>query len=329
MNAITWDVFFILFNFSKAKLNHAIYILQLRLKKEQEEKEHNKKEGHMYTVIKIAHYKDLIKQIGTEIYFDLVDHEKVHCFHVNNWMRFCTFKEEVAKQFGIPVQFQRFWLWEKRQNHTYRPSRPLTPEEEIQSVGQLRELSKEAYSAELKLFLEVELGPVMAQLDSHPIPLSGKTNDHILLFFKLYDAENKLLSYVGNMIVKISGCPSEILIKLNKMAKFSPSQEIELYKEIKYEPIVVCEQIDPTSTFQACELKDGDIVCYQKSSVVGEQYNYPDVPSFLKYQLNCQVQLFLFIESCICDLSSFLVSKVGVFDLVTSICVYFQVIYHC
>lgn len=44
-------------------------------------------------------------------------------------------QEEVAKEFGIPVQFQRFWLWAKRQNHTYRPNRPLTHMEEAQSVN--------------------------------------------------------------------------------------------------------------------------------------------------------------------------------------------------
>lgn len=44
-------------------------------------------------------------------------------------------QEEVAKEFGIPVQFQRFWLWAKRQNHTYRPNRPLSPLEEAQSVS--------------------------------------------------------------------------------------------------------------------------------------------------------------------------------------------------
>lgn len=43
-------------------------------------------------------------------------------------------QEEVAKELGIPVQYQRFWLWAKRQNHTYRPNRPLTPLEEAQSV---------------------------------------------------------------------------------------------------------------------------------------------------------------------------------------------------
>lgn len=46
-------------------------------------------------------------------------------------------QEEVAKEFGIPVQFQRFWVWAKRQNHTYRPNRPLTPQEEAQPVSKI------------------------------------------------------------------------------------------------------------------------------------------------------------------------------------------------
>ncbi|RZC77832.1 hypothetical protein C5167_002054 [Papaver somniferum] len=47
---------------------------------------------------------------------------------------YATIKEEVAKEFGVPVQFQRFWLWAKRQNHTYCPNRPLMPHEETQYV---------------------------------------------------------------------------------------------------------------------------------------------------------------------------------------------------
>lgn len=64
-----------------------------------------------------GHFKSLKLQYGILFYS-----------HINS-------QEEVAKEFGIPVQFQRFWLWAKRQNHTYRPNRPLTPQEEAQSVS--------------------------------------------------------------------------------------------------------------------------------------------------------------------------------------------------
>ncbi|KAF9602369.1 hypothetical protein IFM89_027076 [Coptis chinensis] len=156
----------------------------VRLKKKQEKKEHKKMEARLYTIIKVARNEDLVEQIGRDFYFDLVDHDKVHflfisfySFCVQKHISFIVFKEEVAKKFGIPVQFQRLWLWAKHQNHVYRPYRPLTPQEEIQSgyefltfvfpgmgfqqarVGQLRQVSNKAQKAEVKLFLEVELGP--------------------------------------------------------------------------------------------------------------------------------------------------------------------------
>ncbi|KAI5343215.1 PREDICTED: ubiquitin [Prunus dulcis] len=266
--------------------------LRIRLKKEQEEKEQKRKEkaeAHLYTIIKVARNEDLHEQIGKNIYFDLVDHDKVHSFRIQKQMPFNLFKEEVAKEFGIPVQFQRFWLWAKRQNHTYRPNRPLTPLEEAQSVGELREVSNKSNNAELKLFLEIELG-----LDLLPLSPPEKTKEEILLFFKLYDPVKEELRYVGRLFVKGSGKPVELFAKLNEMAGFSPDEKIELFEEIKFEPNIMCEHIDEKATFRVSQLEDGDIICYQKSPQAGssEQFRYPDVPSFLDYVRNRQVVRF-------------------------------------
>ncbi|ONI21449.1 hypothetical protein PRUPE_2G066200 [Prunus persica] len=266
--------------------------LRIRLKKEQEEKEQKRKEkaeAHLYTIIKVARNEDLHEQIGKNIYFDLVDHDKVHSFRIQKQMPFNLFKEEVAKEFGIPVQFQRFWLWAKRQNHTYRPNRPLTPLEEAQSVGELREVSNKSNNAELKLFLEIELGP-----DLLPLSPPEKTKEEILLFFKLYDPVKEELRYVGRLFVKGSGKPVELFAKLNEMAGFSPDEKIELFEEIKFEPNIMCEHIDEKATFRVSQLEDGDIICYQKSPQAGssEQFRYPDVPSFLDYVRNRQVVRF-------------------------------------
>ncbi|XP_054817461.1 ubiquitin C-terminal hydrolase 12-like isoform X2 [Prosopis cineraria] len=262
--------------------------LRERLKKEQEEKEHKKKEkaeAHLYTIIKVARDEDLAEQIGRDIYFDLVDHDKVRSFRFQKQMPFNLFRDEIAKEFGIPVQFQRFWLWAKRQNHTYRPNRPLTPMEETQSVGQLREVSNKVHNAELKLFLEVEMG-----LDLRPIVPPEKTKDDILLFFKLYDPEKEELRYVGRLFVKGTGKPSEILRKLNEMAGFDSEEEIALYEEIKFEPNVMCEPIDKKLTFRASQLEDGDIICFQKGSLMeSDHVRYPDVSSYLEYVHNRQV----------------------------------------
>ncbi|KAI3948595.1 hypothetical protein MKW92_033991 [Papaver armeniacum] len=208
-------------------------------------------------------------------------------------MPFNLFKEEVAKEFGVPVQFQRFWLWAKRQNHTYRPNRPLTLQEETQPVGQLREVSNKAHNAELKLFLEIEPAPEL-----HPIPPPDRTKEDILLFCNLYDAEKEELRYVGRLFVKVSGKPSEILKKLNEMAGFSPNEEIELYEEIKFEPTVMCEHIDKKLTFRASQLEDGDIICFHKPASADSMTlcRYPDVPSFLEYVHNRQVVHFRSLE---------------------------------
>ncbi|XP_071724792.1 ubiquitin C-terminal hydrolase 12-like isoform X2 [Rutidosis leptorrhynchoides] len=288
--------------------------LRERLKKEQEEKEHKKKEkaeAHLYTIIKVARDEDLANQIGKDVYFDLVDHDKVRNFRIQKQTSFQLFKEEVAKELGIPVQFQRFWLWAKRQNHTYRPNRPLTQMEENQSVGQLREVSNKVHNAELKLFLEVELG-----LDSRPVAPPDKTKEDILLFFKLYDPENEELCYVGRLFVKGSGKPIEIVSKLNQLAQFAPDEDIELYEEIKFEPSVMCEPIDKKCTFRSSQLEDGDIVCFQKSlpAETIEQYRYPDVPSFLEYVHNRQAVHFRSLEKAKEDDFCLELSKLHTYD---------------
>ncbi|KAK4337648.1 hypothetical protein RND71_042135 [Anisodus tanguticus] len=266
--------------------------LRVRLKKEQDEKEQKRKEkaeAHLYTIIKVARDEDLGEQIGKEIYFDLVDHDKVRSFRIQKQMAFTQFKEEVAKELGIPMQFQRYWLWAKRQNHTYRPNRPLTPQEEVQSVGQLREVSNKTNNAELKLYLKVEVG-----LDLRPCLPPEKTREDILLFFKLYDPLKEEIRYVGRLFVKGSGLPLDILTKLNELAGFSPDEDIELFEEIKFEPHVMCEPIDWKLTFRGSQLEDGDIICFQKPlrSQNREQYRFPDVPSFLEYVPNRQVVRF-------------------------------------
>ncbi|CAN4109417.1 unnamed protein product [Withania somnifera] len=270
--------------------------LRIRLKKEQEEKEDKRRykaQAHLYTIIKVARDENLREQIGKEIYFDLVDHDKVRSFRIQKQMPFNLFKEEVAKELGIPVQFQRFWIWAKRQNHTYRPNRPLTPQEELQSVGQLREISNKTNNAELKLFLEVECG-----LGLIPGPLPDKSKDDILLFFKLYDPEKEELRYVGRLFVKSTSKPVEILPKLNELAGFAPDQEIELFEEIKFEPSVMCERLDRKASFRFSQIEDGDIICFQKkaSPEVEEQVRFPDVPSYLEYVKNRQIVHFRALE---------------------------------
>ncbi|KAG9160409.1 hypothetical protein Leryth_008815 [Lithospermum erythrorhizon] len=269
--------------------------LRIRLKKEQEEKEDKRRykaEAHLYTIIKVARDEDLHEQIGKDIYFDLVDHDKVHSFRIQKQMTFMLFKEEVAKEFGTPVEFQRYWVWAKRQNHTFRPNRPLTPQEETQTVGHLRDVSAKTHNAELKLFLEVDRGQ-----DLCPALPCDKTKEDILLFFKLFEPEKEELRYVGRLFVKSFGKPNEILSKLNEMAGFAPDEEIELFEEIKFEPNIMCERLDKRASFRSSQIEDGDIICFQKQpAAVNKQLRFADVPSYLEYVKNRQVVHFRALE---------------------------------
>ncbi|MCH83892.1 ubiquitin carboxyl-terminal hydrolase family protein, partial [Trifolium medium] len=219
-------------------------------------------------------------------------------------MNLCSFYafdfEEVAKEFGIPAQFQRFWVLGKRQNHTYRPFRPLTHIEEAGPVGQLKVVYK-VHKEKFKLFLEVERGP-----DLCPIAPLNKGKDDVLLFFKLYDPEKEELRYVGRLFVNCTDKPSEILTRLNKLAGYDPDEEIELYEEIMFEPNVMCESVDKKLTFQESELENGDIICFQKASgMVNEKhFRYPDVPSYLEYVHNGQVPYSLSAKETTHDESS-------------------------
>ncbi|KAI6673932.1 hypothetical protein NL676_001838, partial [Syzygium grande] len=261
--------------------------LRMSLMKEQEEEEEQRKykgQAHLHTIIKVARDEDLVDQIGKDIYFDLVDHEKVRSFRIQKQMPFTLFKEEVAREFGVPVQCQRFWFWAKRQNNTYRPNRPLTPQEEAQPVGQLREISNKAYNAKLKLFLEVDLG-----LDRVPVSPPQKSEEDILVFFKLYNPEKGELRYVGRLFVKSYGRPIEILPRLKEMAGFNQDEELELFEEIKFEPCVMCEYIDKKTSFRMSQIIDGDIICFQKARIDNEnEFRYSNVPSFLEYVHNRQ-----------------------------------------
>ncbi|CAA0824349.1 Ubiquitin carboxyl-terminal hydrolase 13 [Striga hermonthica] len=270
--------------------------LRERLKKEQEEKEQKRKEkaeAHLYTAVKVACDEDFAWQIGRNVFFDLVDHDKVRSFRVQKAMPFNIFKEEVAKEFGIPVKFQRFWLWAKRLNHTSRPNRPLSPLEEAQTVGHLTDASNKVLNAELRLYLELEIGP-----DLRPNYLPRKGKDDILLFFKLYDPEKEELRYAGKHYVNRMSKPTDILIKLNEMAGYAPDEDIDLYEEIKFEPRVMCELIDKRLTFRSSQLEDGDIVCFQKSlsAQARQQLRCPDVPTFFEHRYNLQVIHFRSLE---------------------------------
>lgn len=73
-------------------------------------------------------------------------------------------------------------MWVSRQNKTFRPDSPLTPQEE---EAPIEELAKRA--PDLKLFLEVSATPEIAP------PFPSHHDDDVFIFFKHYDPVRELL----------------------------------------------------------------------------------------------------------------------------------------
>uniref|UniRef100_A0A0E0KF70 RING-type E3 ubiquitin transferase n=1 Tax=Oryza punctata TaxID=4537 RepID=A0A0E0KF70_ORYPU len=207
-----------------------------------------------HRIIKVARTEDF-STIGKHgRYFDLVDFSVIEGFKVPADMTICSFKERLTEEFGTPVQCQRLWWWARRQNNTCRVDRPLTTEEEKQPVVQ-----------------------------ALAIPKWSNRDDYQLVFLKLYDPEKARLRYVGSLYVKNSWTVSCVLQTLRSLAGFRGSDRIELYKEIKFDPWVLCEAIDLHCTFSASEIVTGEIICYQKILKPDDLPKYPSVPSFLQH----------------------------------------------
>ncbi|WVZ57301.1 hypothetical protein U9M48_007704 [Paspalum notatum var. saurae] len=96
----------------------------------------------------------------------------------------------------------------------------------------------------------------------------------------LYDPEQTQLRYVGMLFVKALSRPSDILPSLRSLAGFPTHEEIELYEEIKFEP-VMCEAINIHDTFRYGQIQSGDIICYQKSPK--PENRYPSINFFFQH----------------------------------------------
>ncbi|CAI9095952.1 OLC1v1031999C1 [Oldenlandia corymbosa var. corymbosa] len=140
----------------------------------------------------------------------------------------------------------------RTRNTSFHLDHPLTPEEEAKMVGQMiREVSPRIHNVELNLFLEV--------MDLNPEPLPEKTEENILLFFKVYDPEKEEHRYVERMFEKSSGKPCKVLLKVS--AGFSMNDDIEILEEVKFEQNIVCKPMDTRSWSR---VQDGEIIYIQK-----------------------------------------------------------------
>jgi len=267
--------------------------LRVRLKAEQEEKERKRKEkeeAHLYTYMKVATESDMKKQVGHTRFFDLVDHEDVKTFRVSKTKTILSFKKEVAEALGVPPEKQRFWMWSRRQNHTYRPSMPFSIPDDARVVDMKENNIVKHAVADLRLFLEpLQPNGELAKIEKN----------EILLFFKFYNPETEELSYVGCRFMHKNDRMSMMHGEMCKMAGLPVETPLLIYEEIKFEPSVMCERINSNSTLVVLQLEPGDIICFQRAlgPEAEAKLRRPTVKSFLDFIRNRQIITFKALDN--------------------------------
>lgn len=94
-------------------------------------------------------------------------------------------------------------------------------------------------------------------------------------------------------------------------AGLEDAADLVVFEEIKFEPKVMCNQLDRRSTLVSFELEDGDIICFQRSGPKPEadgegeamlaadraEPAYPSVIDFFQYVKNRQIVVFKKLEN--------------------------------
>ena len=248
--------------------------LRCQLEKEQEEKARKKKErleAHLYTVVRLATHNELVAEIGKGRFFDLVTHEKVPTLRIKKELTLLHLKQEIWRLTGARPSQQRLWLWAKRQNHTFRPDRPLQLEYDdhvpMMDVKEDHTPTTGKFQAELRLYLEVigDAGPIPAP--EAPVPedegwpqlLPGQ----LLLFFKFFEPEHEQVSFVGSHVAMQHHTLTDLLPELRRARGLPIAQELAVYEEVEFETSVRFEVLSESKTLKESELQSGDIIVYQ------------------------------------------------------------------
>ncbi|PKY61708.1 hypothetical protein RhiirA4_487043, partial [Rhizophagus irregularis] len=188
-----------------------------------------------------------------------------------------SFKEFVSRNFNIPPEQVRFWIFKNRQNKTIRPDAPISESYIDTSIGEIH-AKMTSRQNEMKLYMEVA-----------EIPLSGLTwfpANHIMVlmvFIKYFDPDKQAFEGLGHLYVQKIGKVGDITRVLCEKKNFSPDTPLKIYEEIKPNMI---EEMKLESTFQQSEFQDGDIICFQKVLTEKEiqehttSGRYWDIPHF-------------------------------------------------
>ncbi|KAJ3409581.1 hypothetical protein HDV05_004398 [Chytridiales sp. JEL 0842] len=253
-----------------------------------EQRRKDKEEQHLYLNVKVLFDEQIKEHRG----FDLCNFNDKNYplttlpqYKVRKEDTLRSFKEMLASNVSVPIERLRLWTMVGRQNHTVRPD-SILPESELDKTLEMIHARYSKPSVDLRLYAEI-INPDQV--------VDELVQGQFVIFLKYYDPVTQKMQYVGNTVVKTPSMKiAEITSILAEKAGLPKGTSLLLFEEIKPEMV---DALKLKSSFQAAELGDGDIICFQKEISSDEIEKLPDptiatVPKYFDQLRNRQVVVF-------------------------------------
>lgn len=234
----------------------------------------DKAQAHLFSTLRVARLREITLHVASRALgggFDLMPPDWAGCaqLRVPKDASLQQALQQARAQLGLTdAQPAAWWAWQARQNHTYRPSRLIEPGQGS-LAGSLRQLRRNGDdSPDLRLFLEEEPG----------------VEDGLLLFFKHYDPAAETLTLTTAARVSHT-CR---VAQLRQHLPPTVPADLLFFEEVRYQPELMVEALQPRDTVHSCQLEHGDIVLWQRSLAPEEAaaLRFPRAPEFLAHVLN-------------------------------------------
>ncbi|KAI8896168.1 hypothetical protein BC833DRAFT_554109 [Globomyces pollinis-pini] len=269
--------------------------LRERMKREIEEQEALQRElmeRHLFMKVHIVADQFLTNYNGFDIGFvkndgSIKSEPAYRTLKVRKDTKIGGLVENISEILKVTPEQIRLWSLTVRQNKTCRIDSIIRPETYTElSIHDFA--SKIKSDDELKLYVEVS-AEVHGTALGKPIyfPLSANP-ESILIFLKYYEPKTLKMIVVGHVRVLKNQKIQHLIPTCKRLAGIPESASLLLYEEIK--PGMI-DLIKPEITFEAAEIVEGDIICFQNEFTMTEIDAFDDptmatIPGYFDYLMN-------------------------------------------
>ncbi|CAG8611802.1 26054_t:CDS:10 [Gigaspora margarita] len=187
---------------------------------------------------------------------------------------FGTFKNVVATKFKIPIYQTRFWRIRKQGNNDFRLHDLITDDLIDASMEEFRPTPYD----DLILYMEV-YEKLIDVKKKHLKTLS------IIIFLKYFNPHTQSLEGLGQLYVRKDYTINVLFPALRKRKQLPSDTLLDIYIEIEPNIIVM---MDPNFTFEGHDIRNGDIICFQKTLMNREIQEHVSANRFYSIPRFCE-----------------------------------------